>query len=144
MIIDDDSGVRRSYARVLEQAGFTVSSFGDAMTAFAELQREQSYLAILLDIEMPRLTGTGLFEQLEERLPHVASRVVFISGLVDQHKARELLELTGQPCLAKASSLELLVNTVRRTVERSVRDSGRSIPLRSSPPRHLRRRTRAV
>ena len=125
MIIDDDSGVRRSYTRILEGVGFTVSSFDDALAAFAELQKEQSYGAILLDIRMPRLTGTGLFEQLEERLPHMASRVVFLSALVDQHKTRELLEFTGQPVLAKPSTLDQLVGTVRRMVERSARASGR-------------------
>ena len=119
MIIDDDSGVRRSHTRILERAGFTVSSFDNAFDAFAELQKEQSYGAILLDVEMPRLTGTGLFEQLEERLPHMASRVVFLSDFVGQHKTREVLELTGQPFLAKPSNLDRLVHTVRRIVERS-------------------------
>ncbi len=128
MIIDDDSGVRRSHTRILERAGFTVSSFDNALAAFAELQKEQSYGAILLHIRMPRLSGIGLFEQLEERLPHMASRVVFLSAFVDQHKTRELLELTGQPFLAKPSNLDQLVGTVRRMVERSARESGRYTP----------------
>ena len=124
LMIDDDSGVRSSHTKLLERAGFTVSSVDNALAAFDALQ-EQSFGAILLDIQMPGLTGTSFFEQLEERLPHMASRVVFLSGFVDQHDTHEFLVRSGQPFLTKPTQLDELVETVRRIVERSKRESGR-------------------
>ena len=124
LIVDDDVGIRRSHTRMLERAGFTVSSVDNAVAAFEELQK-QSFGAILLDIQMPGLTGTSFFEQLEERLPHMASRVVFLSGFVDENDTHEFLVRSGQPFLAKPTQLDELVETVRQMVERSKRESGR-------------------
>ncbi len=137
LIVDDDVGIRKSHTRMLERAGFTVSSVDSAIAAFEELQK-QSFGAILLDIQMPGLTGTSFFEQLEERLPHMASRVVFLSGFVDQHDTHEFLVRSGQPFLTKPTQLDELVETVRQIVERSKRESGRyARPGESGPePNH--------
>ncbi len=123
LIVDDDSDVRRSHQKLLERMGLTVSSIDNAVAAFDELQ-QKSFGAILLDIQMPGLTGTCLFEQLEERLPIMASRVVFLSGLVDQPETHEFLERTGQPFFAKPPEPDELVATICQMVERSKRESG--------------------
>ncbi len=123
LIVDDDSAIRRTNTKLLERMGFTVLSVDNAVAAFDELQ-QQSFGAILLDIQMPGLTGTSLFEQLEERLPHMASRVVFLSAFVDQDETHDFLERTGQPFFAKPCEPDELVGTIRQMVERSKRESG--------------------
>ena len=90
LIVDDDAGIRQSYTKMLERAGYVVSSVGDALAAFDEMQRI-SFGAVLCDIQMPGLSGMSFFEQLEGRLPQMASRVVFFSGFVDQHETQEFL-----------------------------------------------------
>ena len=116
LVIDDDPGVRRSYARLLERAGFSVTVVESGSEAYEEL-RKQSFGAIVLDIQMPSLTGLSFYEQLEERLPGMAARVVFVSGFIDLPGTREFLTKTGRPFLAKPPDTEELVDVVRRVVE---------------------------
>ncbi len=121
LIVEDDAAVRRSHRKLLEQAGFEVSSAEDGLEAFEELART-GFDAIVCDVDMPALDGTGFFEQLEEILPHMASRVLFVTGLADQPETHRFLKETGQPFLSKPTPGEELVNTVRRLIE--LRQSG--------------------
>lgn len=121
LIVEDDAAVRRSHQKLLEQAGFEVLSVEDGMEAFEALSRT-GFDAIVCDVDMPALDGTGFFEQLEEILPHMASRVLFVTGLASQRDTRRFLKETGQPFLPKPTPGEELVNTVRRLIE--LRDSG--------------------
>ena len=129
LIVDDDEGIRRAHSKLLERAGFKVSSVDNAMAAFEALQTIQ-FGVILCDIQMPGLSGMSFFEQLEEQQPQMASRVVFLSGFVDQHDTHEFLVRTGQPFLAKPSTREELVDVVGQMIERTRRESGRFV----SPP----------
>ena len=123
LIVDDDVGIRRVHSKLLEREGFTVSAVGDALAAFEALQTTQ-FGVILCDIQMPGLSGTSFFEQLEERLPQMASRVVFVSGYIDQHETHEFLVRTGQPFLSKPASADQMVDIVGQMIERCRRESG--------------------
>ena len=123
LIVDDDAGIRRSYAKLLRSAGFTALAVDSALTAFEEL-KQRSFDAILLDIQMPGLTGSSFFEQLVDTLPHMARRVVFISGFVDMPGTREFLAKSGRPFLGKPPKRGELVRVVRQVVESSARESG--------------------
>ena len=129
LIVDDDEGIRRAHSKLLERAGFAVSSVDNAIAAFDALQTTQ-FGVILCDIQMPGLSGMSFFEQLEERQPQMARRVVFLSGFIDQHDTHEFLVRTGQPFLAKPSTEEELVDIVSRIIERGRSESGMSV----SPP----------
>ena len=93
-----------------------MTAVANGMSAFEELQQHE-FAAILCDISMPVLNGSGFFEQLEERLPQMASRVVFITGLVDEAATREFLEQTGQPFLGKPAEAEDLAEAVERVTQ---------------------------
>lgn len=129
LIVDDDEGIRRAHAKLLEREGFTVSSVDNAIAAFEALQTTQ-FGVILCDIQMPGLSGMSFFEQLEEQQPQMASRVVFISGFVDQHDTHEFLVRSGQPFLAKPSTKDELVDIVSQMIERGRTESGLFV----SPP----------
>jgi FixJ family two-component response regulator len=89
------------------------------MEAFDQLRGSVPIRAILCDVDMPMLNGTGFFEQLEEILPEMASRVVFVTGHADEPEIRKFLEQTGQPFLGKPTDSNQLVDAVRQMVERS-------------------------
>ncbi len=103
--------------RLLEQGGFEVLAAVNGMEAFEHL-RTQDVDAILCDIDMPTLNGTGFFEQLEELQPDMASRVVFVTGHADEPETRRFLEQTGQPFLGKPTQDDELVAAVRRIIQR--------------------------
>ncbi len=111
--------------RLLEQGGFEFRPATNGMEAFDHL-RTENVDAILCDVDMPTLNGTGFFEQLEELQPDMASRVVFVTGHADEPETREFLEQTGQPFLGKPTQNGELVAAIRRRVER--RGSGGYVP----------------
>ncbi len=111
--------------RLLEQGGFEVLAAVNGMEAFEHL-RTENVDAILCDVDMPTLNGTGFFEQLEELQPGMASRVVFVTGHADEPETRRVLEQTGQPVPGQPTQDDELVAAVRRIVER--RGSGGYAP----------------
>ncbi len=117
LIVDDDADVLRAHKKMLERAGFMVTCVDNGLAAFAQLQ-QRTFRAILCDIEMPYLGGRSLYEQLKESFPHMAGRVVFVSGWASEAQTREFLEQTGQPVLDKPADLEDLVRLVRQMVEK--------------------------
>ncbi|MCZ6917156.1 MAG: response regulator [Gemmatimonadetes bacterium] len=135
LIVEDDAAVRRGHQKLLEQAGFEVLSVEDGLEAFEELSKS-GFDAIVCDVDMPALDGTGFFEQLEEILPHMASRVLFVTGLADQPETHRFLKETGQPFLSKPTPGEELVSTVRRLIE--LRESGAFDVLGNTPRRTAR------
>ncbi len=127
LVIEDDPSVLRSHMRLLEHGGFAVLPAVNGMEAFEHL-RTENVDAILCDVDMPTLNGTGFFEQLEELQPDMASLVVFVTGHADEPKIRRFLEQTGQPFLGKPTQDDELVAAVRRIIQR--RRSGGYVPTR--------------
>jgi len=83
LIVDDEEGVRKPMARFLKRRGAEVEEAVDGVDALARL-RAQGADVILVDLRMPRMSGTELFAQLEEERPDLAARVLFLSGDVSQ------------------------------------------------------------
>ncbi|MGD2135602.1 MAG: response regulator [Gemmatimonadales bacterium] len=116
LIIDDDDAVREAYAKVLQQAGFSVLAVHSGQAAFAELERH-AFRVLVCDYQMPSLKGGALFEQIEEAFPPMASRVVFVTAWANDERIRAILERSGQPILEKPIESEELVAAVRRIHE---------------------------
>lgn len=114
LIVDDDPGIRRVHKKILERAGFAVTAVENGMAAFDELYGGQVYEAIICDLNMPVLDGTAFFEQLEEHLPEMACRVVFLTGMLDERASKTFSKETGQPCLEKPAAPETLVASISR------------------------------
>ena len=76
-IVDDDASVRKALARVLQNAGFTVETYGSA----EEVLRRGNFDGpgcLILDFQMPGLSGIELQTRLAESgcfLP-----IIFVSG----------------------------------------------------------------
>ncbi len=118
LLIDDESGIRESFTRILERDGFAVTAVGGAVAAFAELKLH-CFQAIVCDVILPVADGTSFYEELQQEFPEMESRVVFVSGWVGDEKIKGLLEYTGQPFLQKPVDFEELVRVVRQTVDRA-------------------------
>ncbi len=118
LLIDDDPGIRESFSRILERDGFAVTTVGGAVAAFAELKLH-CFQAIVCDVILPVADGTSFFEELQEEYPEMASRVVFVTGWVQDEKIKGLLEYTGRPFLQKPVDFHELVRVVRETVDRA-------------------------
>lgn len=66
LVVDDDSDIRKSIARILRLAGADVSVTSSAEDAL-QLLEENRWDVVLADIGMPRLSGYDLIRQARQR-----------------------------------------------------------------------------
>lgn len=113
LLLEDDRDVAVRYADALGRAGFTVAAARTAAEALAAIEAERPD-AIVCDFTLPGADGTTFFEDLAQRSPELAERVLFVTGWSKDPKTRKLLDLTGQPVLTKPVDLDHLTAMVLR------------------------------
>jgi CheY-like chemotaxis protein len=91
LVIDDDAATRAMLATLLTMHGYTVHLAEDGASGLA-LLREHPPKLILLDLQMPRMSGSE-FRQQQRKLPGPLADipVVIISGSEDAERQRERL-----------------------------------------------------
>ncbi len=65
LVVDDSVNVRRYLSLTLEKAGYKVEQAKDGQEAVDKLVGGLSVQAVICDIEMPRLDGYGVLEELK-------------------------------------------------------------------------------
>jgi FixJ family two-component response regulator len=76
-VVDDDAGVRKAVSRLLRTRGMHVEVF-DSGESFLEADPRAESACILLDLQMPGLTGLALQDRLTER--GILFPIVFVTG----------------------------------------------------------------
>jgi FixJ family two-component response regulator len=76
-VIDDDASVRKSLLRLLRSAGYTTETFASA-EEFLGRDHFNGIGCLLLDVQMPGLTGMDLQEELNSADYHMP--IIFITG----------------------------------------------------------------
>ena len=67
LLADDSVSVRRVVGKMLERAGYNVTTAVDGQDAFDIVMRGEHFDAVLTDLEMPRMNGYELIEALRRR-----------------------------------------------------------------------------
>jgi len=87
LIIDDEESIREVAALMLEDMGFDTLCAVDGLDGVEVYrQHQQSIVAVLLDMTMPRLDGKGCFMELRRINPDV--QVILSSGYNEQEATR--------------------------------------------------------
>lgn len=100
LVIDDDALVAKTLARILNDHEVEVVTSG--RDALERLSRDGSAIDLVLcDLMMPDMTGMDVYEAIEQRMPALSSRFVFISGGGVTERARRFIERHADRVLAK-------------------------------------------
>ena len=116
LVVESDDTTRDVLGRLLSSAGHHVIPARDGIEAFAVLQ-EEPVECVICETRVSRLSGEGLYTQVEQRLPHLARRFVFISGDTQQSDVRDFLERSGRPVIPKPFDVDALVEAVHEVLE---------------------------
>jgi len=81
LVVDDEFLINELLIRGLEHNhNWSVVAEREAMVARKRIFSDEKFDIIILDILLPDLNGMVLFREIEEKLPLLAHKVVFITG----------------------------------------------------------------
>ena len=113
-LIDDDDSMRVSLTRMLRDVGYLVDDYSSA-DKFLEKSLPISPAVILLDMQMPDMTGVELQEELVKlgrKTP-----IVFVSGQSHPHQIVQGFKKGALDFLFKPFNLEELLKAVADAIE---------------------------
>ena len=86
LVVDDERDIVEFLTELLEDHGYQVSSAYDGIEAMELIKKSKPDL-ILLDLQMPGETGTGLYRKLHHKKEYKDIPVIVISGLAGSYLA---------------------------------------------------------
>ncbi|NCZ85392.1 MAG: response regulator, partial [Burkholderiaceae bacterium] len=113
-LIDDDDAIRRSLSRMLADVGYDVFDYNSA-TSFLSNSRVVSPAVILLDMQMPDLSGLELLDCLEKN--GSTTPIIFLSGQSHPQQIVKGLKKGAFDFLFKPFNLEELLNAIQTALE---------------------------
>jgi CheY-like chemotaxis protein len=116
LVCDDDNATRFAVKRMLtQQIPCTISECADGVQALQLIGREK-FSFILLDVEMPAMSGIEVLELLRESPTTKDLPVIVLSNVRDDRVVRHLLKLGVSDYVLKPARAEKLIPKVQRLV----------------------------
>ena len=88
LLVDDDEDARESVAEMLQDEGFEVRMAQDGFEALDRLSEQPRPVAMVLDLEMPRMGGREVLRRLQRQRDLATIPVCVLSGAL--HEKTEL------------------------------------------------------
>ncbi len=129
LIIDDEPNVRLMFRTTLEAAGYEVATVADGRAALDHLERGEVDL-VLLDLQMPVMTGVETLQRLRDVGYEVA--VVIVTAYGSVVNAVQAMKLGAIDFLAKPLSPESLRRVAAEVLARET-DQAATALSRTSP-----------
>ena len=115
-VIDDDASFRTAIERRLKIAGYDVATYSSAQQLLDSLSDVERPGCILLDVQMPGLSGLDLQSRLIERgsiLP-----IIFVTGYADTPATVRAIKAGAEDFLTKPASSGQLIDAIERAMTR--------------------------
>lgn len=118
LIVDDEPSIVRLLTRALRSAGYSsIEGYTDSMEALAALNSTMPDL-IVLDINMPGMSGYDFLNDLSQRLTEdTFLPVLMVSGLSEAETRLQALQAGAQNFLTKPIDIKLFLAHVRSLLE---------------------------
>jgi RNA polymerase sigma factor (sigma-70 family) len=113
-LIDDDGPLRKSLSRMLRDLGYQVHDYESA-ASFLRNSLVVSPAVILLDMQMPDITGLELMDRLES-VGHTTP-IIFLSGQSHPQQIVKGLKKGALDFLFKPFNLEELLSAIRTALD---------------------------
>lgn len=117
LIVDDSQTIRHEIAAGLTQAGFGVAEAGDGVTGL-ERTTEQTFAMIILDVNMPRMNGLDMLDQLKLDPKTSHTPVVLLTTEAEPAMIERARNAGAKGWLIKPVPMEHIVSTVRALTRR--------------------------
>ncbi len=115
LVVDDDRSILKMIKSALEQE-YDVTTVLNGRMAEKFLNTKKTDL-ILLDYEMPLLTGPEVLQRLRKNKETENIPVVFMTGVASRNKIKEVMMLGPQGYLLKPVDMEKLFATLKKILD---------------------------
>ena len=124
LVVDDDPLSIRAMTIGLRRANLTVTGTEDPEAALKMIDQNQ-YDLILLDIEMPRMNGFELCENVRARPQYRRTPIIFVTGFTDFESQSRSVMSGGNDLIAKpVIGIELAVKAVTHLIRSRLPEEG--------------------
>jgi DNA-binding NtrC family response regulator len=117
LVVEDEPAVRQLVVDLLTEFGYQVESVRNGSEALLLLE-ERSYALILTDLRMPDTDGEALYQKIAQTWPHLASRVIFVTGDEPSPALAMFFGARDVPIVRKPFARDDLQRVVERTLSR--------------------------
>ena len=114
LIVDDDLSYLKLAGTSLSKRGFSVQTAEAGEEALAKIYIEAPQV-VLLDVQMPRLTGDELVKMITEWKPEI--QVLMISSKLTPDLEQDCLENGATACLKKPVDFDLLAAKIKKILK---------------------------
>jgi FixJ family two-component response regulator len=117
-VVDDDASFRTAIERRLKLAGYRVATYPSAQQLLDSPPDENQPGCILLDVQIPGLSGP----ELQDRLNELGSTlpIVFLTGHADTPTTVQTIKAGAEDFLTKPVEAEQLLGAIERAIARHV------------------------
>jgi two-component system chemotaxis response regulator CheY len=116
LVIDDSPTVRQQVGNVLRQAGFEIAEAVDGIDGAAKIREDQSIAAVLCDVNMPRLNGMDMLEEVKRDPKNAALPIVMLTTDGQPEHIAHARRCGAKGWIIKPFKPELLVAAVSKLV----------------------------
>lgn len=116
LIVDDEEDITILLKRMLEQLGYVVDAFNDALEALEAVKAApDKYDLVITDLTMPHLTGLELSKKLQAIHPTIP--IIITSGFSHQLSEESLEDYNIKQILEKPVVMQELISAIRNVLD---------------------------
>ena len=112
-VVDDDPAIRDSLQWLLESVNLPVKTFATGLE-FLDSDAAAKPGCLILDIRMPGMSGTDVFEELQAR--NVGMPVIFLTGHGDFRLAARVMKAGAFDFVEKPYNDQLLLDIIQKAI----------------------------
>ena len=114
LLVEDSIPIRTQVRRILEGAGYRVTTAADGLEGFDKLQ-EDWFDAVVSDVEMPNLDGFELTKQIRQQPEYKKLPIILVTTLAKDEAKRRGADAGANAYITKGDfDQSLLIDTLRR------------------------------
>jgi len=115
LVVDDEEAVRNLLQRILEGAGYQVTTAANGKEALYQVSVGEANV-VLLDIKMPKMSGIEVLNKLTADSPDTC--VVMVTSVVDMNTAVEALKMGAYDYITKPFDQDEVKQKLQQAIEK--------------------------
>jgi two-component system, NtrC family, sensor kinase len=116
LVVDDEKYILDFFVDVFHTLPMQVHTASNGRAAMHKMQ-DGDYDLIITDFKMPQMSGKDLFNWIKDNRPHLANRIIFVTGDTVSVETRSFFEDNNNRYLAKPFKIEEVKEVIQQALE---------------------------